>query len=171
MMHREHSFEQAALPFLGSLYQAAFCMVHDQAIATRCVEQAYLEAGRAIHLLNGVTGCRVLLFAKLFRFLHKRQGALAGIKGWLTGGEGAEAPAEADLDEMLRALHRLPETLREILLLADVEEFSKSEIQEVLGVSSKVLTRRLAEGRERFRSAWKIGEPMDGPSLEDPAVA
>jgi RNA polymerase sigma-70 factor (ECF subfamily) len=177
--HQENSFEAAALPFLDSLYRTAFRMAHDQGIAERSVEQTYVEARNSFHHLPEVTGHRVWLFAILFRTLHNRRKAWLHIKGWLnrspeTQYELADADASydaADQDEMLGALDRIPGILREVLLLADVEGFDKTEIQEILGIPGDVVFSRLAEGRTRLHAGLTGGGRMNPPLAENPAVA
>jgi RNA polymerase sigma-70 factor (ECF subfamily) len=178
MMHPENSFEAVTLPCLDSLYRIAFRMVHDQGIAERCVEQAYVEALHSFHRRPEVTDPRVWLFAILFRLLHNRRKALLHIKGWLN--RSRKAPCEltdeagpgdtADQDEMLRALDNIPGIFREALLLADVEGFNHTEIQETLGIPAKMAAARLAEGRTRLRAAL-TGSGMNPPLAENPALA
>ena len=179
MMHRENSFEAVALPFLDSLYRAAFRMVHDERTAERCVEQAYVEACNSFHHLPEVTDHRARLFAILFRSLHNRRKAWLHIKGWLTRSleeqhelaETAETGDAADQDEMLLALDSIPEIFREVLLLVDVEGFNRSEVQGILGIPAEVVASRLEEGRTRLRTSLNGGGRMNPPLAEDPAVA
>jgi RNA polymerase sigma-70 factor, ECF subfamily len=178
MMHRENSFEAVALPFLDSLYRTAFRMVHDERDAERYVEQAYVEASNSFNHLPEVTDHRARLFAILFHSLHNRRKAWLHIKGWLTrslenqhGLAETETGDGADQDEMLQALDSIPEIYREVLLLVDVEEFDRTEVQGILGISAEAVASRLEEGRTRLRTNLNGGGRMNPPLAEDPAVA
>lgn len=178
MMHRENSFEAVALPYLNSLYRTAFRMVHDERAAERCVEQAYVEACNSFNHLPEVTDHRARLFAILFRSLHNRRKAWLHIKGWLTrsledqhGLAETETGDAADQDEMLQALDSIPGIYLEVLLLVDVEEFDRSEVQCILGIPAEAVASRLEEGRTRLRTNLNGGGRMNPPLAEDPAVA
>jgi RNA polymerase sigma-70 factor (ECF subfamily) len=56
-----------------------------------------------------------------------------------------------------RALERLPERQREVLILVDLEEYSLEEAAALAGVPVGTVKSRLSRGRERFR---KIAERM-----------
>ena len=56
-------------------------------------------------------------------------------------------------------------------LLADVEGFNKTEIQEILGIPGDVVASRLAEGRTRLRAGLTGGGHINLPLAENPAVA
>jgi RNA polymerase sigma-70 factor (ECF subfamily) len=66
------------------------------------------------------------------------------------------------LRDMERALDRLPEEQRVVVLLVAVSEMSYQECAEVLGVPLGTVMSRLARGRERLR-ALMAGEPTDAP--------
>ena len=53
--------------------------------------------------------------------------------------------------DMLRALERLPEEQRTVVLLVSVEDLSYAETASVLGVPIGTVMSRLARGRERLR--------------------
>jgi len=173
MMHQDNSFEAAALPFLDSLYRTAFRMAHDHGTAERFIEHTYLEARNSFHDLPEAADHRAWLFAILFRMLRNRRKAWLHIKGWLTRSDkeqaefaaAAEPGDAADQNEMLQALDRIPGIFREVLLLADVEGFNKSQIQTILEIPADVVGARLAEGRIRLR-AGLTGGCMNPPFAE-----
>jgi len=53
--------------------------------------------------------------------------------------------------DMLRALERLPEEQRSVVLLVSVEDLSYAEAAAVLGIPIGTVMSRLARGRERLR--------------------
>lgn len=170
-MHWEQ-FEDAALPHLDSLYQTAYRLVHDPLIAAGSVERAFAEAQKLSHHPIEVHTVRVLLFTRLFSILHGRRKRWLHIREWWTGTpEAHSAGGVADRTEMLRAIDSIPEILREVLLLADVEGFNKSDIQQILGIPAETVAARLADTRERLRAGLASHQPAGRPLLEDPAVA
>ncbi len=139
MMHSESS-SSPATPHLESLYRTAYRMVHDRSAAEHCVERTYVDAGRQDD--------RLTLFTTLFRVLHNYR------RPWLT----LKRRQPAAHDELLRALDTVPSEYREVLLLADVEGFNRSEIQAILGIAAETAADRLREGRSRLRSELQIAE-------------
>ena len=149
-------FETATLPYLDSLYRTAFRMVYDQAAAERCVERTYLEA-RASYGTRDTPDGRVWLYATLFRILHRRR------KAWFP------AARPSDHYGMLAMLDNIPAILREVVLLADVEGFNRSEIQAILEIPAETVGTRLMEGRIRLRTGladMAAGAPLaQGPAV------
>src|SRR5262249_32633946 len=60
-------------------------------------------------------------------------------------------------EDPIAALRALPEQFAQVVLLADVHEFTYEEIQETLGISAVTLTSRLSRGRDEFACAlsWR----------------
>jgi len=150
------AFEAATLPLLDNLYQTAIRMVHDHSAAEQCIRQTYREARNTFYILPSETDYRVAMFGILFRILHHRGRDWSKLKRWFA------APVR---DEILRAVDAIPEACREVLLLADVEGFSRAQIQGILEVSAEAVDSRLAEGRARLRAALGSG------SSPEPAMA
>jgi RNA polymerase sigma-70 factor (ECF subfamily) len=146
MMDARSTFEAVAMPCLESLYRTALRMVHDEAAAARCIEQTFLEARSRVPRIPGVTDLRVWMFSILFRKLR-----LHPVR--------TPRPVVPDQDEVLDALDRIPAIFREVLLLADVEGFRRSEIEAILLIPTELVKGRLTEGRDRLRHALQPGGP------------
>ena len=56
-------------------------------------------------------------------------------------------------EDPIAALRALPEQFAQVVLLADVHEFTYEEIQETLGISAVTLTSRLSRGGDEFACA------------------
>jgi RNA polymerase sigma-70 factor (ECF subfamily) len=65
-----------------------------------------------------------------------------------------EAPVSENLtdEDILAALTKLPQDFREVLLLADVQEFSYKEIAETLQIPLGTVMSRLSRGRRILRN-------------------
>ncbi len=61
-------------------------------------------------------------------------------------------PQELRDEDVLAALDRVPEHFRSVILLADVQEFSYKEIQEMLGIPTGTVMSRLSRGRQLLRT-------------------
>ncbi len=85
-------------------------------------------------------------------------------------------PEQAFLDKLLRedierALDALPERHREVVVLADIEEFSYGEIAEALGVPVGTVRSRLARARGALqKSLWRQAREQ-GLHCDAPAAA
>ena len=157
MMHSGMNFETAAMPLAGDLYRAAFGMVHDESAAERLLHRAYLKASREFGPSWQADEVRRRLFRCLFREIHTGRNAWLQIAEWLTG--NSDTPDKhSDRNEILQELDIIPGMVREVVLLADVEGFNKSESAWILGVSEELVASRLAEGRTRLRAA--LGNPL-----------
>ena len=69
------------------------------------------------------------------------------------------------LQEVRRALLRLPEEQRAVLVLVAIEGLAYRDVAEVLGVPIGTVTSRLARAREAMRSAFAAAETKM-PGLE-----
>jgi RNA polymerase sigma-70 factor (ECF subfamily) len=80
---------------------------------------------------------------------------------WLTDllpglGFGEDLPAPAPVDDVTErvraAVRALPEGLREVLVLSDVEGYTDPEVAELLGVPLGTVKSRLSRARQRFEA-------------------
>ena len=75
-------------------------------------------------------------------------------------------PQELGDEEILDALDRVPEHFRSVILLADVQEFSYKEIQEMLGIPIGTVMSRLSRGRQLLRAYLADYAPTPKPGRE-----
>ena|SRR5437870_3517405 len=131
-------FEAEALPHMAALYRAAASILHSRSEAEDAVQEAYLQALKSFHRFTPGTNCRAWLFRILFHVIsHQRRKWF----GRLVFSEREELeqtavyvePAGEQLtdDEVIQAFRELPQQFAEVVMLADVQEFSYKEIQAV----------------------------------------
>jgi RNA polymerase sigma-70 factor (ECF subfamily) len=156
---REAEFEQNALPHMNGLFRAAVSILGNRTEAEDAVQEAYLQAWKSFARFQAGTNCRAWLFGILFHVIsHQRRKWLsrfvlrepksfedaatytAPVPEWLTD------------EEILAAFRTLPRPYAEVLLLADVQEFSYREIQECLNIPIGTVMSRLSRGRQLLRS-------------------
>ena len=152
-------FEAVALPHFNALYRTAVRLVRDRTEAQDLVQQAYLQAWKAFHRFEPGTNCRAWLFKILINEVRHYRRRWFSAKTVPAG----EIPMEETLafeppvpehlqdEDVLAALDEIPREFREVILMADVQEFSYKEIAEILGIPSGTVMSRLSRGRQQLR--------------------
>ena len=157
---RIEDFEAAALPHLADLYRYADLLVRDSVEAEDLVQEVYLEAWKSFHRFEPGTNCRAWLFRILFHRLHhlrRRLAKYSRTEGYASPADEdnivAEPPVPQEIrdEDVLKALEKVPVDFREVVLMADVEEFSYKEIAETMKVPVGTVMSRLSRGRKLLR--------------------
>lgn len=155
-------FESEALPHIDDLFRTAVRLVMDRAEAEDLLQEVYMQAWKSFERYEPGTNCRAWLYKILFNKLnHQRRRKFSQSRllqaddALLAETVAYEPPVRPDLtdEEVLEALDRLPANFREVVLLADVEEFSYKEVAEVLNVPIGTVMSRLSRGRKQLRDA------------------
>lgn len=152
-------FEAEALPHMAALYRAAASILHSRSEAEDAVQEAYLQALKSFHRFTPGTNCRAWLFRILFHVIsHQRRKWFGRLifseREELEQTAVYEEPVGEQLtdDEVLEAFRKLPQQFAEVVMLADVQEFSYKEIQETLGIPVGTVMSRLSRGRQLLRT-------------------
>jgi RNA polymerase sigma-70 factor (ECF subfamily) len=153
-------FEAAAMPHLTDLYRTASLVLRDLHEAEDLIQETYLEAWKSFHRFELGTNCRAWLFKIMFHRLHHVRRRLVKTSRVITidTSEGQpelaaqpSVPQEIRDEDVLRALEKVAVEFREVVLLADVEEFSYKEIAETLKIPVGTVMSRLSRGRKLLR--------------------
>ena len=153
-------FEAATMAHFPALYRTARLLARESAEAEDLVQEVYLEAWKSFHRFEKGTNCRAWLFKILFHRLHhfRRRWAKAAKEEPFEKPEDqdsimAEAPVPQEIrdKDVLEALGRVPIEFREVVLLADVQEFSYKEIAETKNLPLGTVMSRLSRGRKLLR--------------------
>ncbi|MBC7931523.1 MAG: sigma-70 family RNA polymerase sigma factor [Rubrivivax sp.] len=156
----EREFEAEALPHIGELYRTAVRLTLNRTEAEDLVQETFTQAWMSFAHYEPGTNCRAWLFKIMMNKLeHQRrrrraQWKRAGGDDELIAATVAYEPPVAESlrdEEVLAALDRVPERFREVVLLADVEEFSYKEVARILGVPIGTVMSRLSRGRKLLR--------------------
>ncbi len=168
-MHNEHlvdaqigSFDEIILPHLDAAHNLARWLVRDSDDAEDVVQEACLRAFRYADTFRGGNARAWLLRivrTTAFRWLQKnRAQQLATEFDEEIHSEGCEALnpetlllQRADRQVLDQAMNHLPDRLREVLILRELEGLSYKEIAEVVGVPMGTVMSTLSRARERFR--------------------
>jgi RNA polymerase sigma-70 factor (ECF subfamily) len=157
---RIDDFEAAAMPHLADLYRSAYFLVRNSLDAEDLVQEVYLEAWKSFHRFETGTNCRAWLFRIMFHRLHHLRRRLVKTSKV----EAFASPVDEDIhmavppvpqditdDDILLALDKVPTEFREVVLMADVEDFSYKEIAETLKIPLGTVMSRLSRGRRLLR--------------------
>jgi RNA polymerase sigma-70 factor, ECF subfamily len=141
----------------------------DDALAEDWAQEAWVRAFRALPAFRGD--------ARFSTWLHRIavNSALHG-RRWRERRVAREAPLAVEMQHsgrpdqvvlrlsLQRALDRLPEGMRQIIVLHDVEGYTHEEIGEVLGIAAGTSKSQLFKARARLRRMLQAG---DGAETEE----
>jgi RNA polymerase sigma-70 factor (ECF subfamily) len=160
-------FQRQALEHLDALHNFAMYLTRGRAEAEDLVQETYLRALRFSHRFSPGTHLRAWLFQILrntfltFYRLREREAPLAeeGVPDW-DAPMFHDAPdddpqileAHTDLE---RAMRRLPEEFRTVLLMAEVEGMPLEEVAQVMGCPVGTVKSRIFRAKERLRAVLR----------------
>src|ERR1041385_4263295 len=180
--HAEHAaepdartrFSEEAIGYLDTLYRGALRLTRDSAQAEDLVQDTYVRALRYQGSYQVGTNMKAWLFAIMRNLFWDRfKGGRPEDVSLDGDGDFAlydtlkdpTAVPEADVldeiaaDEVVRAVEKLPELHREVVLLVDVEGFSYKDAAEVLAVPIGTVMSRLHRARRQLqRSLYDYAE-------------
>ncbi len=157
-------FRRAALEHLDALHNFAVYLTRNPSQAEDLVQETYLRAFRFSHRFQPGTRLRAWLFQILrntfltFYRLREREAPLAedGVPDWdapmfheAPDDDAGALEAHTDLE---RALRRLPEEFRTVLLLAEVEGMPLEEVALVMACPVGTVKSRIFRAKERLRA-------------------
>ena len=147
------------------VYRAARAIVRDEQEAEDVMQQAYVNAFTHLHQFNGSAQfstwlTRIAINESLARV--RRQGRYeafdeerANVEPFMSGTPSENPEREAftgELRVLLEwAIDTLPDRMREVFVLREVEGLSTAEVAECLGVTEDVVKTRLSRGRAALR--------------------
>ncbi len=153
------AFEAEAVPHLPDLYRFARWLVGDRDEAEDLVQETLSEAMRSFHNYERGTNCRAWMTRIMYNLNGRRLRKLGRVKiVYDTEEMIAETiaftpsiPATLTDTDIISAVKRVPDSYRQIVLLADVEEFSYKEIAEMVQIPIGTVMSRLHRGRKLLR--------------------
>jgi RNA polymerase sigma-70 factor (ECF subfamily) len=157
-------FTQQALQHLDALYNFAVYLTRNPPEAYDLVQETYLRALRFSHRFEPGTHLRAWLFQILrntfltFYRLREREVPIAddGVPDWDVpmfhdAPEDSSSAMEAHTD-LERAMSRLPQDFRTVLLLAEVEGMPLEDVARVMGCPVGTVKSRIFRAKERLRA-------------------
>jgi RNA polymerase sigma-70 factor, ECF subfamily len=156
-------FHRACLEHLDPLYNFAMYLTKKPAEADDLVQETFLRALRFSHRFQPGTHIRAWLFQIMrntfltFYRLRDRESALAedGVPDWdvpmfhdAPEDDSRATDAHTDLE---RAMQRLPEEFRTVLLMAEVEGLPLEEVAGIMACPVGTVKSRIFRAKERLR--------------------
>ncbi len=152
------------------IYRLALRLMRDEAEAEDVMQETFLNAFKAIDQFDGRSGLRTWLYriaynAAMMRLRRPRR-EFVTVEAASEPEEGTPVPRElydwssvpeqemekAELRaEMEKAIEDLPEKLKAVFVMRELEELSTEETAEALGVKLEVVKTRLHRARLRLR--------------------
>jgi RNA polymerase sigma-70 factor (ECF subfamily) len=156
--------------YSGRVYRLALKMLQNPQDAEDILQETFIKAYKALPNFEGRSRLSTWLYRiatnEALMFLRKKRPVQVSVDVPLENDEGEERPrqiidwcclpeselmsteARANLD---RSVEQLPETLRAVFLLRDIEGLSTRETAEVLDISEAAVKTRLSRARFRLR--------------------
>jgi RNA polymerase sigma-70 factor (ECF subfamily) len=160
----EAEFREEALRHLNALYNFAMYLTRNPPEADDLVQETYLRAFRFSHRFQPGTHLRAWLFQILrntfltFYRVREREAPVAedGVPDWdvpmFQDAPGEDADAMDAHTDLERAMRRLPEEFRTVLLLAEVEGMPLEDVARVMACPVGTVKSRIFRAKERLRA-------------------
>lgn len=153
------AFEEEALPHLSDLFRIAVWLVRNPTEAEDLVQETFTEALKSFHRYENGTNCKAWMTTIMYHLNSKRKRKLGRMQmvedaeDMLAQTLVFEPPVEQKItdEDVLSALEKVPPLFREVVILADVEEFAYREIAEILIIPIGTVMSRLHRGRKILR--------------------
>jgi RNA polymerase sigma-70 factor, ECF subfamily len=158
-------FELLMRRYNERVYRAARAIVRDEQEAEDVMQQAYVNAFTHLRQFNGSAQfstwlTRIAINEALARV--RRRGKyeafddnLSNVEPFMSSGPAQNPERQAFAGELRGllegAIDALPDGMREVFVLREVEGLSTSEVAQCLGVSEDVVKTRLSRGRAQLR--------------------
>jgi RNA polymerase sigma-70 factor (ECF subfamily) len=172
---RDPEFDREALGYLPALHDTALRLCRDAAEAQDLTHDTYVRALNSADRFEPGSSLKAWLLTilhNLFRTRVRDQGRRATLEldeEWvdvpapISEEETWHAVTSAQLDS---AIELLPQKLREVVVLRDLQGLSYKEIAQVLDLPVGTVMSRLYRGRETLRAI--LVPPRQGESLASP---
>jgi|ERR1041384_237954 RNA polymerase sigma-70 factor (ECF subfamily) len=155
-------FEAAALPYMDDLFRTARRVLGNQTDAEDVVQETFLQAWKSFERFEQGTNCRAWLYKIMFHVIQHGRRKRFSFNLRSTRDESVELetslvweppiPQELTDEEVIAAFDRIPPQYREVMVLADVQEFSYKEVAETLNIPAGTVMSRLNRGRKLLRA-------------------
>lgn len=152
-------FEAEAMPHMHSLFRNAMWLTRDRDLAEDLVQETMFEAIKSFHRYELGTNCKAWLTRIMHNLNSKRLYKLGRMRIVNDPDDklAETIPFEPSIpetitdEEVIAAIRNVPDPFRDVILLADVEEFSYKDIASILGVPIGTVMSRLYRGRRVLR--------------------
>lgn len=161
-MGAAHGFDAQLEKLRPELLRFAVWLARDREIAQDVVQEALLRAWRSRDALSSAGALRSWMYTIVrrehARLFERKRLPLLDVDELVAAEDPALAAGEEqELDELRRAILRLPDEYREPLVMQVVGGFSTEEIARELGLTQPAVLTRLFRARDKLRQTYGVG--------------
>lgn len=153
------AFEELYRQTGGTVFALCLRMTNDPALAEDLVQETFVRGWRRLRTFRGESAFSTWIYRVAVNVVlgHKRsrtqeQTIGEGRAERSSPGEGSQAPVDLRLD-LERAISRLPERARLVLVLHDIRGYRHREIADILGIAEGTSKAQLHRARRLVREA------------------
>lgn len=169
------AFSQLVETYSGRLYRLALKLLQNPQDAEDVLQETFIKAFRYIKGFDGRSSLSTWLYRvatnEALMQLRRKHPETVSIEEPVEDGEAEQEPLqiidwcclpEQELlssetrNRLDEAVKRLPETLKTVFLLRDIEDLSTAETAEVLGLTETAVKTRLSRARLRLREELSV---------------
>jgi RNA polymerase sigma-70 factor (ECF subfamily) len=163
-------FARMVEAYSGTIYRLALKMLNNQQDAEDILQETFIKAFRSLKSFDGRSSLSTWLYRiaanEALMLLRKKRPDSVSIDEPLVTEEGEQEPRQIvdwcclPEDELMsaesrihldKAIDALPETLKVVFLLRDIEGLSTQEVAEILNLSETAVKTRLSRARLHLR--------------------
>lgn len=163
-----NSNRQDHLTWLVQTYQTpllhiAYMILHDAALAEDAVQETFIKAYQALPGYRGessektwlmriaINTCRDMRRSRWFRFVDRR------VTPDLIPNAFAAMPINEEHESLAQAILHLSDEHKEIILLYYYQNFTVTELAQILSIAPSSVSHRLKKAREKLRTLMERG--------------
>ncbi len=157
-------FEQEAMPYSADLFRVAMFLKRERDAAEDLVQETLVQALKSFHRYETGTNCKAwlttIMYHTHYKQLRKQTNLhlIADTEEKIAETIAFEAPIPQQItdEDVLRALEKVPQNFKEIVVLCDVEGFAYKEVSSFLGIPIGTVMSRLHRGRKVLRGELAV---------------
>ena len=153
-----------AMPFSPDLFRVAMFLKRNRDSAEDLLQETMMQALKSFHRYEMGTNCKAWLTTIMYN-THYKQLRKKNKLQLVTDTEEkiaqtipfeASVPQQITDEDVLKALDKVPDIFKEIVVLCDVEGFSYKEISAIVDVPIGTVMSRLHRGRKVLRAELTV---------------
>src|SRR6185369_17851147 len=146
------------MPHLSDIFRTATRILGQKERAEDVAQEVFLQAWKSFERFEPGTNCRAWLYKIMFHVIQHNRRKRFSFNLRSTRDDNVEleaalvyeppVPQQLTDEDVIAAFDRIPTQYREVLVLADVQDFSYREVAETLNIPQGTVMSRLNRGRK-----------------------
>lgn len=160
--NKETIYKEEAMVHFKEIYRVALRLARKKEEAEELVQETFMQAWISFEKYKQGTNCRAWLYQILFninssekRKHFTRTKHFQDVDEFVMENAVSNAPVSEHLTDqtVIRAIDKLPEHYRSVVLLVDVYDFKYKEVTEILDIPIGTIMSRLNRARAKLRKS------------------